>query len=444
MPKKALIIGVNYIGQPCALRGCINDAWNVCSFLTHHYGYEPQNITLLSDDPSHVGSGLPDWAPPVPNPEKPRKSKKEKKDKKDKKAKKDKKGDKEDKKADKKDKKDKKEDKGDKKAEKAAKKAAKEEEKAAKKAAKKNKKGKKDEEEDDEEEEDEDEDEGETRTVGGSSSSSSSSSAAGADDDDEDDEPAEVFDGYGEDIAYYAFQYTAACRGIDEISRAGPGSVSRDVATRARILQGIEWLIAGAQPGDNLYFHFSGHGSQTKDLDGDEEDGFDETICPQDYKTAGMIVDDEIHAKLVEPLPAGVHLQIVMDCCHSGTGADLPYVFRASGPPGTPFEDKSSKKKKGKALAAAGGAKDSEATVVMISGCQDDQCSADVNMKGGATGAVSFSYICALMSHGFDLSYADLLYTMKQILAENSKSIIQCPQLSTNTKDFNFAQKFFC
>eukprot|EP01096_Ripella_sp_DP13-Kostka_P010618 TRINITY_DN41_c0_g1_i5.p1 TRINITY_DN41_c0_g1~~TRINITY_DN41_c0_g1_i5.p1 ORF type:complete len:476 (-),score=268.06 TRINITY_DN41_c0_g1_i5:109-1416(-) len=435
MTKKALIVGVNYIGQPCALRGCINDAWNVCSFITHHYGYEPQNITLLSDDPDHIGTGLPEWAPPVPNPEKPRKSKKEKKDKKDKKAKKGKE-DKEEK-PDKKDKKDKKEEKKAKKEkeEKPDKKDKKDkkEEKKDKKDKKKDKKGKGDE-----------EDEGETRDVDTTSSSSSSADPDVAGDDD-DDTPAEVFEGYGEDIAYYAYQFTSACRGIEEITRGGPASVKRDTATRANIIRGIEWLIAGAQPGDNLYFHFSGHGSQSKDLDGDEDDGFDETICPQDYKTAGMIVDDELHAKLVEPLPAGVHLQVVLDCCHSGTGMDLPFVFKASGPPGTPFEDKSSKKpKKGKAIAAAGGAKESEATVVMISGCQDDQCSADVNMKGGATGAVTFSYICALISKGFDLSYAELLYTMKVILAENSKSIIQCPQLSTNTKGFNFDQKFLC
>ena len=36
----------------------------------------------------------------------------------------------------------------------------------------------------------------------------------------------------------------------------------------------------------------SGHGGQTKDLDGDEQDGLDETICAADFKTAGMIVDE--------------------------------------------------------------------------------------------------------------------------------------------------------
>lgn len=36
----------------------------------------------------------------------------------------------------------------------------------------------------------------------------------------------------------------------------------------------------------------SGHGGQTKDLDGDEADGYDEVIYPVDYKTNGHIVDD--------------------------------------------------------------------------------------------------------------------------------------------------------
>jgi hypothetical protein len=38
-----------------------------------------------------------------------------------------------------------------------------------------------------------------------------------------------------------------------------------------------------------------GHGGQTPDLDGDEEDGYDEVIYPVDFRTAGHIVDDEMH-----------------------------------------------------------------------------------------------------------------------------------------------------
>lgn len=66
--------------------------------------------------------------------------------------------------------------------------------------------------------------------------------------------------------------------------------------TKANILTTMKWLVDGAQPGDSLFFHYSGHGSQGKhtllfaisdaytlgtvrDADGDEEDGLDETIC---------------------------------------------------------------------------------------------------------------------------------------------------------------------
>lgn len=42
----------------------------------------------------------------------------------------------------------------------------------------------------------------------------------------------------------------------------------------------MSWLVQGAQPNDALFFHYSGHGGQAKDLDGDEDDGYDETIYP--------------------------------------------------------------------------------------------------------------------------------------------------------------------
>jgi hypothetical protein len=42
-----------------------------------------------------------------------------------------------------------------------------------------------------------------------------------------------------------------------------------------------------------LTIYSSGHGGQTADLDGDEDDGFDEVIYPLDFKQAGHIVDDD-------------------------------------------------------------------------------------------------------------------------------------------------------
>ena len=50
---------------------------------------------------------------------------------------------------------------------------------------------------------------------------------------------------------------------------------------------GMHWLVSGAQPNDSLFLHYSGHGSQAKDHDSDEVDGYDETICPVDYARHG-------------------------------------------------------------------------------------------------------------------------------------------------------------
>jgi len=90
--------------------------------------------------------------------------------------------------------------------------------------------------------------------------------------------------------------------------------------TTANILKGLEALVAGARPGDLLVFHYSGHGSQVADPEGDEPDQLDEILCPYDldWKTK-MIRDDDLK-RIFEPLPPGVHLEVFLDSCHSGTG----------------------------------------------------------------------------------------------------------------------------
>lgn len=69
-----------------------------------------------------------------------------------------------------------------------------------------------------------------------------------------------------------------------------------------------------------------GHGGQQPDEDGDEEDGLDETLIPLDFAENGHIIDDDILKILVKPMRKDVHCTVIMDCCHSGTVLDLPYM----------------------------------------------------------------------------------------------------------------------
>jgi hypothetical protein len=97
--------------------------------------------------------------------------------------------------------------------------------------------------------------------------------------------------------------------------------------TRENITKTLHRFAWSVRPGDAVFFHYAGHGSTQADLNGDEESGRDSTMLPVDYKTKGVIVDDEIFRMLLVPLPKGAELTAIMDCCHSGTIFDLPFEY---------------------------------------------------------------------------------------------------------------------
>ena len=165
--------------------------------------------------------------------------------------------------------------------------------------------------------------------------------------------------------------------------------------TRANILAGFAALLKGAVAGDELWFHYSGHGYLKRDTSGDEESGADSCISPIDFTRSGNITDDIIRNNLVALVPKGVRLYVVLDACHSGTGCDLRYKYddssyltnKQSPLPNnyvpndwslqqTSYEFKRYNKTNGE--------------VFCISGCQDMQTSADAFMEGKAAGVLTY------------------------------------------------------
>src|SRR5688572_21512231 len=95
-------------------------------------------------------------------------------------------------------------------------------------------------------------------------------------------------------------------------------------ATKANIVTRLNWLVRGAKAGDYLVFHFSGHGSQIRDRDGDElSDRMDELLCPYDMNWEGNYITDDDLRDIFKRLPQGVLLEVFLDSCHSGTGLRL-------------------------------------------------------------------------------------------------------------------------
>jgi hypothetical protein len=225
--------------------------------------------------------------------------------------------------------------------------------------------------------------------------------------------------------------------------------------TKQNILRAMHWLVKDARPNDSLFFHYSGHGGQTKDLDGDEPDGYDEVIYPVDFRHTGHITDDEMHRIMVRPLQAGVRLTAIFDSCHSGTALDLPYIYSTLGV----LKQPNLAKEAGQGLLGAitsytqgdlGGVanniigffkkatngedahsralatKTSPADVVMWSGSKDDQTSADATIASQATGAMSWAFVTALKKNP-QQSYVQLLNSIRDELATK---YTQRPQLS--------------
>lgn len=104
-------------------------------------------------------------------------------------------------------------------------------------------------------------------------------------------------------------------------------------ATKAGIMTALGELRNQTGQGDVVYIHFSGHGQQVTDLDGDEPDHYDEAWVPFDarkkyeagvYEGENHLLDDELNIFL-NGLRSKVGTQgkivLVADACHSGSGS---------------------------------------------------------------------------------------------------------------------------
>ena len=206
-------------------------------------------------------------------------------------------------------------------------------------------------------------------------------------------------------------------------------------ATENNVLQAIQdWLVTPGSPDDVAYFHFSGHGSQAQDFNGDEDDGRDEVICPSDFQPgnwSSIITDDQLKVALGK-VPART-ITVVLDACHSGTGTrDLSL----SRPRFAVFDTSRSQTrglslakpvKKGNKGAGSGGAGRGDQRQVTISGCRPEQTSADAWIRDGFyAGALTYYLVENMKKAPSDMSYGELMErVVRDVLARNFSQVPQ-------------------
>lgn len=192
--------------------------------------------------------------------------------------------------------------------------------------------------------------------------------------------------------------------GYDDIAVMKDNAASySDRPTKDNLLRKLRQYIAKTAAGDVLFVHYSGHGGQIADDDADpantvkndEIDGQDETIFSMDGKP---IVDDELHEILVEKLPIGAKLRVLFDCCHSGSALDL--AWRLTERETTVRENK----------------EDLSKDIIMISGCLDNQTSADAYIGKKYQGALTWAFLTCIYEFQKSMLLNNVKWTWKDLL----------------------------
>jgi hypothetical protein len=186
--------------------------------------------------------------------------------------------------------------------------------------------------------------------------------------------------------------------------------------TRANMELAISQLISRMKDGDSALIHYSGHGSQQRDNNGDEADHLDETLVPLDFQTRGMISDDQLYTMVVGGLVAlrkpNCRVKIVLDCCHSGTNFDLRYSSTAS-PTGVVSTQM---------LRSTG----KIANVISFNGCRDDQFCTDLGGGPLPQGAFTASLAQVIRSAKGSLTWRALVQQTTSLTRQYN----QLPHLS--------------
>lgn len=167
--------------------------------------------------------------------------------------------------------------------------------------------------------------------------------------------------------------------------------------TYSNILSKLKYLVDLSSNLDEVYIHYSGHGKQINDTNGDEIDEKDECIIPIDFIKNGVITDDILYNIFFSKVNSFCKVICVFDSCHSGSISDLNYSWLSDG---TKYYKASMTNRL-----------EIEKKIFVLSGCVDDKFSyettdSDTNKD---CGMLSFNLRKLLEENNWILSVQDLI-----------------------------------
>lgn len=200
-------------------------------------------------------------------------------------------------------------------------------------------------------------------------------------------------------------------------------------ATSTRMLSELYRASQQLVSGDTLFVSFAGHGAQVPDLTAEEDDGFDETWVLYDR----MVLDDELF-NVWSKFQPGVRIVLISDSCHSGTIsrvvefdaiATTVYkdtgLFRSLAPQDAmvSFENAKELYESIKYAIPRNVEQDITASVLLISGCQDNQLSSDGVRNGLFTSKLLNTWGSGNFSGNYRSFHAQIKSQMPSIQTPN-------------------------
>lgn len=176
---------------------------------------------------------------------------------------------------------------------------------------------------------------------------------------------------------------------VDTLKTFKPNEIvvlKNEQATQEAIVGYLKEMVTKLNYKSQGFFSMSGHGSQVADKDGDEADHKDELICPHDmnWDKKTYITDDDL-AEIFSEIPDGAWLEVLLDCCHSGTATrSIPGELSLPKTVASPYADRDLPvRRMVRSVEQVG-------NHVLWAGCEDGQYSADAFINGDYNGACTY------------------------------------------------------
>ena len=186
--------------------------------------------------------------------------------------------------------------------------------------------------------------------------------------------------------------------------------------TRINILTHLSNLVKQSANLSEIWFHYSGHGSQINAVTNGKYNNLNEVILPVDYQTNGYIIDDEIY-NIIKNVKCKMIL--VFDSCHSGSMCELQWSFLYTG--------SSIMKSKNNNKSVA------NPNIFCYSSCKDSQTCADAynNIKTQGVGVFTDSLIHSVKINPTNIDVLKLYNDICVNIASNG--FTQTPMLSCSS-----------